>query len=139
MIEVHVEGVQDEAEGDFCPDASGGTIAPDCNQYFSTPWASSCPVATRYNLTPQYSIPTTVCSAVVRESQCGRVWQFLGAYNRGNHIVSMAMTGFLNSHTVWSRSGRSSTQVIPIARAIMSVLSGTRTRRGGSLACAPVT
>jgi len=47
---------------------------------FTTPWASSCPAATRYKLTPQQSIPTTACSAVVRESQCGQVWQFLGAY-----------------------------------------------------------
>ena len=29
MFEVPIEGVQDEAEGGFCPDASGGTIAPD--------------------------------------------------------------------------------------------------------------
>ena len=31
MVEVPIEGVQDEAEGDFCPNAVGGTIAPDCN------------------------------------------------------------------------------------------------------------
>ena len=34
---------------------------------FATPWASSCPAATRYNLTPQYSIPTTVSLAVVKK------------------------------------------------------------------------
>jgi len=29
MLEVPIEGVQDEAEGDFCPDATAGTITPD--------------------------------------------------------------------------------------------------------------
>ena len=43
--------------------------------------------ATRYNPTSHLSIPTTACSAVVTESQCGRVWQFLGAYN---HVDSLS-------------------------------------------------
>jgi len=29
MLEVPIEGVQDEAEGNFCHDAAGGTIAPE--------------------------------------------------------------------------------------------------------------
>jgi len=101
---------------------------------FATSWASSCPAATRYKLTPQQSIPTTACSAVVRESQCGQVWQF-GAYHRSSHVGSLALT----YNTVWSRSGRSSTRVMPIARASMSVLPGARARLTASLACAPVT
>jgi len=106
---------------------------------FATPWASSCPAATRYGLTPQQSIPTTACLAVVRESQCGQVWQFLGAYNRSSHVGCLAVAGSLTYHTVWSQSGRSSTRVVPIARASMSVLPGARARLTSSLACAPVT
>jgi len=45
----------------------------------------------------------------------------------------------LTYHTLWSRSGRSSTWVMPIARASMSVLQGARARWAASLACAPVT
>jgi len=30
MVEVRIEGVQDEAEGDFCPDTTAETIIPDC-------------------------------------------------------------------------------------------------------------
>ena len=41
--------------------------------------------------------------------------------------------------TVRSQSGRSSTRVMPIARASMSVVLGARARRTASLACAPVT
>jgi len=37
MLEVPIEGVQDEAEGNFCPDAAGGTIAPDCKKHRSSP------------------------------------------------------------------------------------------------------
>jgi len=37
MLEVPIEGVQDEAEGDFCHDAAGGTIAPDCKKHRSLP------------------------------------------------------------------------------------------------------
>jgi len=37
ILEVPIEAVQDEAEGDFCPDASGGTIAPDCKKHRSLP------------------------------------------------------------------------------------------------------
>jgi len=36
MFEVRIEGVQDEAEGDFCPDTAGGTIAPDCKKHRSS-------------------------------------------------------------------------------------------------------
>ena len=90
MFEVPIEGVHHEA---------GLQEAPQ----FATPWASSCPAATRYKLTSQQSIPTTACLAVVRESQCGRVWQFLGAYNRSNHVGCLAVAGSLTSHTVWSR------------------------------------
>jgi len=36
MLEVPIEGVQDEAEGDFCPDAAGGTIALDCKKHRSS-------------------------------------------------------------------------------------------------------
>jgi len=126
MFEVPIEGVHHEA---------GLQEAPQ----FATPWASSCPAATRYKLTSQQSIPTTACLAVVRESQCGRVWQFLGAYNRSSHDGCLAVAGSLTYHTVWSQSGRSSTRVMPIACANMSVLSGARARRAASLACAPVT
>ena len=37
MIEVYVEGVQDEAEGDFCSDAVVGTIIPDYKKHRSSP------------------------------------------------------------------------------------------------------
>jgi len=93
---------------------------------FATPWVSSCPTATRYNLTPQHSISTTACSAVLRQSQY-----------RSNQVGCLELAGSLTSHTVWSRSGRSSTRVMPIARASMSVLA--RARQVDSLACAPVT
>jgi len=33
MLEVPIKGVQDEAEGDFGSNASGGTIAPDCKKH----------------------------------------------------------------------------------------------------------
>jgi len=56
-----------------------------------------------------------------------------------NHVGCLAVAGSLTSHTVWSRSGRSSTRVMPIARASMPVLPGDRTHRADSLACAPVT
>jgi len=36
MLEVPIEVVQDEAEGDFCFDAAGGTIAPDCKKHHSS-------------------------------------------------------------------------------------------------------
>ena len=36
MFKIPIEGVQDEAEGDFCPDAAGGTIAPDCKKHHSS-------------------------------------------------------------------------------------------------------
>jgi len=32
--------------------------------------------------------------------QCGRVWQFLGAYNRSSHVGCLAVAGSLTSHTV---------------------------------------
>ena len=81
---------------------------------FTTSWPSSCPAAIRYKLNPQQSIPTTACSAVVRESQCGQVWQFLSAYHRSSHFGCLAVTGSLTYYTVWSRSGRSSTRVMPL-------------------------
>jgi len=37
MLEVPIQGVQDEAEGNFCPDAAGGTLAPDCKKHRSSP------------------------------------------------------------------------------------------------------
>jgi len=37
MLEVPIEGVQDEAEGDFCLDAAGGTNALDCKKHCSWP------------------------------------------------------------------------------------------------------
>jgi len=62
MLEVPIEGVQDEAEGDICPDAAGGTIAPKQEApQFATPWASSCPAATRYNLTPSLAPACLSC------------------------------------------------------------------------------
>jgi len=97
---------------------------------FATTWACSCPAATRYMLTPQQSVPTTACSAVVRESQCGQVCQFLGAYNRSSHVGCLAVVGSLTYHTVWSQSDRSSTRVMRIARTSMSVLLGARARPG---------
>jgi len=100
---------------------------------FATPWASSCPAATRYRLTPQQSIPTTACSAVVREPQCGRVWRFLGACNRSSHVACLAVAGSLIYHTVWLRSGRSSTRVMPITRASMAVLPRGSPGHGGRL------
>jgi len=33
MLEVPIEGVQDEAVGDFCPDAAAGTIALDFKKH----------------------------------------------------------------------------------------------------------
>jgi len=36
MLEVPIEGVQDEVEGDFCPHAAGGTITPDCKKHSSS-------------------------------------------------------------------------------------------------------
>ena len=69
----------------------------------------------------------------------GRVWQFLGDYNRSNHVGCLTVAGSLTSHTVWSRSGRSSTRVMPISRASMSVLPGARARRVDLLACTPAT
>ena len=36
MLEVPIEGVQDEAEGEFCPDAAGGTIILDCKKHRSS-------------------------------------------------------------------------------------------------------
>ena len=47
--------------------------------------------------------------------------------------------GSWSSYTVWSRSDRSSTRVMSITRASMSVLPGAWARRAASLACAPVT
>jgi len=32
MFEVPIEGVQDEAESDFCPDTADGTITLDCKK-----------------------------------------------------------------------------------------------------------
>jgi len=79
MLEVPIEGVQDEAEGNFCPDASGGTIAPDYKKHRSLPHPGH-PHALPQQIQPDPAAQhtTTACSAVVRESQCGRVWQFLG-------------------------------------------------------------
>jgi len=37
MLEVRIEGVQGEAEGDFCPDAAAGTITPDFKKHHSSP------------------------------------------------------------------------------------------------------
>jgi len=37
MFEVPIKGVQDEAEGDFCPNTGGGTIAPDFKKHHSSP------------------------------------------------------------------------------------------------------
>jgi len=37
MLEVPIQGVQDDAEGNFCPDAAGGTLAPDCQKHRSSP------------------------------------------------------------------------------------------------------
>ena len=93
--------------------------------------------ATRYNLTTQHThdcllgrrerVPVRAGLAIPR-----RVQQWQACWQ-------LAVAGSLTSHTVWSRSGRSSTQVMPIARASMSVLPGARARRTASLACAPVT
>jgi len=44
-------------------------------------------------------------------------------------MFCLVVAGSLTSHTVRSRSGRSSTWVMPIARASMSVLPGARARR----------
>jgi len=46
----------------------------------------------------------------------------VGACTRSSHVGCLAVAGSLISHTVWSRSGRSSTWVMPIARASMFVL-----------------
>jgi len=97
----------------FLSDAAARTITPDCKKHRSSPHPGHPHAATRYKLTPQQSIPTTNYSAVVRESQCGQVWQFLGAYNRSRHVGCLAVAGSLTYHTVWSQSGRSST--LPVA------------------------
>ena len=107
---------------DFFPDSSWN----HCSRLheallFDTPWASSCPAAARYRLTPQQSIPMTASSAVVREPQCGRVWQFFGTCTRSSHVGCLVVAGSLICHTMWSRSGRSSTRVMPIVRASRSV------------------
>jgi len=100
---------------------------------FATPWASSCPAAARYRLTPQESISTTASSAVVREPQCGRVWQFLGTHTRSSHVGCLAVAGSLICHTVWSRTGRSSTRGMPIVRAGISVSPRGNCEHGGRL------
>jgi len=56
-----------------------------------------------------------------------------------SHVGCLAVAGSLTYHTVWSQSHRSSTRVMPIERASMSVLPGARVRRAASLACAHVT
>ena len=92
---------------------------------FATPWASSCPAATRYKLTLHQSILTTACSAVVRKSQCGRVSQFFGAYNKSSHVGCLAVAGSLNYHAMRSWSGRSLTRWCPSRAGTVSwVLSG---------------
>jgi len=80
--------------------------------------------AARYRLTLQQSIPMT-------EPQCGRVWQFLGTCTRSSHVGCLAVAGSWICHTVWSRSGRSSTRVMPIARTSISVSLRGSCRHGG--------
>jgi len=63
----------------------------------------------------------------------------LCAYHSSNHVGCLTVTGSLTYHTVWSQSGRSSTRVMPIVRASMSVLPGARARRAALLTCAPET
>jgi len=83
--------------------------------------------------------PLRKSTSIQKRRNTSRVRTLLDAYNRSNHVGGLAVAGSLTSHTMWSGSGRSSTQVMPIARASMSVLPGAQARRAASLACAPVT
>ena len=46
----------------------------------------------------------------------------MGACTRSSHVGCLTLSGSLISHTVWSRSGRSSTWVMPIAHTSMFLL-----------------
>jgi len=103
MLEVPIEGVQDEAEGDFCPDAPGGTIRTARSTAVCHTLGILMP--SRNQIQPDPAAQHTHdCLLGCRERvQRGRVWQFLGAYNRSNHVGCLAVAGSLTSHTVWSR------------------------------------
>jgi len=140
MLEVPIEGLQDEAEGDFCPTQqlepslrtarstavhhTLGILMPSRNQIQADPAAKhthDCLLGRRERVTVRagLTIPRRL--------------------HRSSHVGCLAVAGSLTYHTVWPQSGRSSTRVMSIARASMSVLQGAWARRSASLACAPVT
>ena len=140
MLEVPIEGVQDEAEGDYCPTQhlepslrtvrstavrhTLGILMPIRNQIQADPAAEhthDCLLGRRERVTVRAGL------AIPRR------------LHRSIHVGCLVVAGSLTYHTVWSQSGRSSTWVMPIARASMSVLPGARALRAVSLACAPVT
>jgi len=76
-LEAPIEGVRDEAEWDgFFSRHSSCNLCSRLHEapMFATPWASSCPAAAQYRLTPQQRILMTVSSAVLRESHSAGVF-----------------------------------------------------------------
>ena len=138
IVKVRIEGVQDEAEGDCCPNAVGGTIFPDWKKDRSSPHLGYPHVQSQPDTNWSRSRTYSDCLFDCRERFTVRTG-FVVPRPLPQERSCLVVTGSLTYHTVWSRSDRSSTRVMSITRASMSVLPGDREWRADSLTCAPVT